>query len=112
MGIFYLERPSCPIETSYTEPNLSQQSSDQSKAHDTIRLVFKTNSKFFIQIPNSHSSVIGNHTHEALAYVTDIVVVVKELDVFLDCFCCRVSATVSRDTIRQTKDVDERRLLL
>lgn len=57
----------------------------------SFHLILQTNPKFPIKLPNPHTPIISNHTHEPLSHIPDVVVIVQELDVFLYCFCCWVS---------------------
>ena len=44
-----------------------------------------SNAEFLVYVHNSYASLVGNDTHEALTNVTDLIVLVQELDVLGDC---------------------------
>lgn len=54
------------------------------------RSILETNSKLLIEFTNPHTSIICNHAYEALTHIADVVVIMKQSNVLLHCFCRRV----------------------
>jgi hypothetical protein len=56
--------------------------------------ILQPNTKLLIQFPNSDTSIIRNHSHESLAHISNIVVIMQQLDMSLYC----LSSGLSRGT--------------
>jgi hypothetical protein len=58
----------------------------------TLDLILQANAKLTVKLPYPHTPIIRNHTHKSLSHIPDIVIIVKELDMFLNGFRCWVTA--------------------